>query len=115
MTFAVPPGTAKYARRLKQDADNAEKLNGEVPATDAPTSPGSDSAISSIPSDVEDYIPISITSLAALEEKIVALDGKFTGKVNGNAWKSIRVKRQEQDIGSLFDIRENFFVYGVAK
>lgn len=63
---------------------------------------------------MEDYIPVSVTSLASLEEKIVAMDGKFHGNVNGNAWKSIRVKRQEQDLGSLFDIREKFFVYGEA-
>lgn len=119
LTFAIPPGTAKYARRLKEDLTVGGKLKTETPIaelslSEAPASPASDSAISSIPSDVEDYIPVSVTSLASLEEKIVALDGKFSGNVNGNAWKSIRVKRQEQDLGSLFDIREKFFVYGEA-
>ena len=119
LTFAIPPGTAKYARRLKEDLTGSPKLKAEAPIAEsslpeAPASPGSDSAISSIPSDVEDYIPICVTSLASLEEKIVALHGKFGGNVNGNAWKSIRVKRQEQDLGSLFDIREKFFVYGEA-
>ena len=115
LTFAIPPGTVKYARRLKEDAGDAAKENGKVLNVEVPDSPGSESDISSIPSDVEDYIPVSVNSLATLEEKLVELDGKFTGKVNGNAWKSIRVKRHQQDIGSLFDIRENFFVYGSAK
>jgi len=117
LTFAIPPGTAKYARRLKEDLKGGAKAEAEIAGlslSEAPASPASDSAISSIPSDVEDYIPVSVTSLASLEERIVALDGKFSGNVNGNAWKSIRVKRQEQDLGSLFEIREEFFAYRTA-
>lgn len=60
-------------------------------------------------------VPFAVSSLAALEEKIVAVDGGFKGKVNGNAWKCTRVKRNNQDIGSLFEIREEHFVYKGTK
>ena len=112
LTFAIPPGTAKYARRLKEDAATVASQDAGSPA---PVSPASSSSLSAIPSDVADVIPVPVTSLSSLEEKIVAINGQFTGKVNGNAWKCTRVKRNEQDLGSLFEIRENFFVYGATK
>ena len=74
-------------------------------------SPAPSSQLSAIPSDIDDVILASITTLQALEDKIVTIDGRLGKKVDGNAFKSIRVKRNNQDLGTLFEIREEWYVY----
>lgn len=76
-----------------------------------PVSPAPSSQLSAIPSDVDDVILVSITTLQALEDKIISVDGRLNKKVEGNAFKNVRVKRNNQDIGSLFEIREEWYVY----
>ena len=76
------------------------------------SSPASSSSqLSDIPPDVDDVILVTITTLQALENKIVATDGRLGKTVDGNAFKHIRVKRDNQDIGSLFEIREDWYTY----
>ena len=55
----------------------------------------------------------SISSLAQLEHKIVDIDGHFNSKEIGiqNPWKNFRGIRNHQDLGSLFEMREDFYVY----
>lgn len=84
--------------------------DAEAPSMASP-SPAPSSQLSAIPPDVEDVIFASITTLQALEDKIVTIDGRLGKKVDGNAFKSIRVKRDNQDLGSLFEIREEWYVY----
>lgn len=84
--------------------------DAEAPSMVEP-SPAPSSQLSAIPSDVDDVVLASITTLQALEEKIVTIDGRLGKKVDGNAFKSIRVKRNNQDLGSLFEIREEWYVY----
>ena len=50
-------------------------------------------------------------SLQALENKIIEVDGRVTNPPNGNAWKCIRCLRNNQDRGSLWEMREEYFVY----
>ena len=108
----------------RSDGDNksggitAEEPNGShVPCIghvdlDLPSSPApSSSKLSEIPPDVNDVILARITTLQALENKIVATDGRLGKTVDGNAFKHIRVKRDNQDIGSLFEIREDWYTY----
>ena len=185
MTFAIPPGQLKYARRLAPDEDEDKTLKkgkiGDTPIADkdaegndteqndaediraetdnvedievkndkpedknvendnthakssdpsnveskrttpgpcdaevpsiAKPSPAPSSQLSAIPSDVDDVILASITTLQALEDKIVTIDGRLGKKVDGNAFKCIRVQRNNQDLGSLFEIREEWYVY----
>lgn len=61
----------------------------------------------------EEDILHSISSLTQLESKIVDIDGRFNSKEIGvqNAWKNFRGIRNHQDLGSLFEMREEFFVY----
>lgn len=61
----------------------------------------------------EEDILHSISSLTQLESKIVDIDGRFNSKEIGvqNAWKNFRGIRNHQDLGSLFDMREEFYVY----
>ena len=61
----------------------------------------------------EDDILHSISNLSQLEHKIVNIDGRFNSKDIGiqNTWKNFRGIRNNQDLGSLFEMREDFFVY----
>lgn len=90
--------------------------NGPCDTGDAMVAPpslasSSSSILSAIPPDVNDVILVPITTLQALENKIVAIDGRLGKKVEGNAFKNVRVKRDNQDIGSLFEIREEWYAY----
>ena len=54
-------------------------------------------------------VQTTINSLAELERHIVVVDERYKGNISGSAWKCIHVKRDNQDIGSLFDIREEAY------
>ena len=111
---------------VSEDSNGGDKIGGSTigevngshaPCTgivdlDPPLSPAcSSSQLSDIPPDVDDVILVPITTLQALENKIVATDGRLGKTVDGNAFKHIRVKRDNQDIGSLFEIREEWYTY----
>ena len=95
---------------VESQTTTSRPCDTEVPSIASP-SPAPSSQLSAIPSDVDDVILASITTLQALEDKIVTIDGRLGKKVDGNAFKCIRVKRNNQDLGSLFEIREEWYVY----
>ena len=88
-----------------------DSANNEDALKAHPSPASSTSQLSEIPSDVDDSVIASINTLQALEEKIVSIDGRLKKRVDGNAFKNIRVKRDNQDIGSLFEIREEWYAY----
>ena len=98
------PGNVEGKRTTPSSCD------AEAPSMANP-SPAPSSQLSAIPSDIDDVVLASITTLQALEDKIVSIDGRLGKKVDGNAFKSIRVKRNNQDLGTLFEIREEWYVY----
>ena len=55
----------------------------------------------------------SVSSLNQLEQKIVEIDGRMNPKEIPvqNVWKNFRGIRNNQDLGSLFEMREDFYVY----
>ena len=55
----------------------------------------------------------SVSSLNQLEQKIVEIDGRINPKdlPVQNTWKNFRGIRNNQDLGSLFEMREDFYVY----
>ncbi|KAI5849589.1 Asx homology domain-containing protein [Morchella snyderi] len=56
-----------------------------------------------------DKIISGVVSITALETLLCREDGRPPAKLpNGNAFKTFRIKRNEQDIGSLFDVRMEF-------
>ena len=61
----------------------------------------------------EEDIIHSISNLTQLEHKIVDIDGRFNSKELSiqNTWKNFRGIRNNQDLGSLFEMREDFYVY----
>lgn len=62
---------------------------------------------------IEDVMVATISSCTALENKILEIDGRMNGKTrsHGSAWRHFRVQRKEQDLGSLFEMREEYYVY----
>ena len=53
-------------------------------------------------------IQYQLHTLTALETKICDVDGRMKDLPNGNAWKTFRLTRQNQDLGSLFDVRDKY-------
>ena len=70
-------------------------------------------ALPQTPERKSDVILHEITSLQQLNDKVVEIDGRLDLKdvPAGNAWKFCRCKRNNQDLGTLFEMREHFFVY----
>ena len=88
-------------------APEEEQPNGESP----PTNRAQSSALAS--QEAEDDVLHSVSSLTQLEHTIIDIDGRFKSKdlAVQNAWKNFRGIRDNQDLGSLFEMREEFFVY----
>lgn len=106
----IPGITALRAGTIDDDNNTGKACNAEISPHQSP-SPAPSSQLSAIPSDLDDVLLVSVTTLQALEDKIVTVDGRLGKRVEGNAFKNIRVKRDNQDIGSLFEIREDWYVY----
>lgn len=72
-----------------------------------------DGGQSSKASTQEEDVFHSISVLTQLENKIVDVDGHFNSKdiPTQNAWRSFRGLRNNQDLGTLFEMREEFYVY----
>lgn len=61
----------------------------------------------------EDVILHEIKSLQQLETRVLEIDGRVDPKSVPavNAWRFIRCKRNNQDLGTLFEMREEFYIY----
>ena len=94
MTFAIPPGQLRYARDIAPES-NVDQIN--------PAEGGSAST-------QENVILCTVENVRALETKILELDGRVEHRTHVNAWKMIRCQRDNQDLGSLFDIRESYYL-----
>ncbi|RAK79690.1 uncharacterized protein BO72DRAFT_445993 [Aspergillus fijiensis CBS 313.89] len=60
--------------------------------------------------DAKEIIVSNIQGLNALASKIIEIDGRIKKVPNGNAWKEFRAHRNNQDIGSLWEVRQAWFV-----
>ena len=60
---------------------------------------------------IEPVVIEDIENPTTLETKLLDLDGRVlkSYRPNGNAFKSIRIIRGSEDIGSLFDVRMSAF------
>jgi hypothetical protein len=93
LTFAIPPGHLRYARRVAQDPSSDDVDLGEGASASAQ----------------EEVILCTAKSVRALEMKILEVDGRFSDPSHRNPWKHVRCQRNNQDLGSLFDMREEFY------
>ncbi|KAI9036686.1 uncharacterized protein KD926_001581 [Aspergillus affinis] len=85
-------------------ADSAHPANTSGPGEQAGPAPSNTFEES-------DVVTVSgITSLNPLVIKIVELDGRITKMPHGNAWKEFRSYRDNQDMGSLWEVRQAWFM-----
>ena len=60
-------------------------------------------------------IQFSISTLFPLEKKIIEIDGRLPSTTRtASTWRDIRCRRNEQDMGSLFEMRDEYYAYRVA-
>ncbi|KAJ5622940.1 hypothetical protein N7490_011545 [Penicillium lividum] len=57
----------------------------------------------------EEVIVRDVTSPRALVQEILATDGRAVGKRTANSWKEFRCYRNNQDMGSPWDIRQTWY------
>ncbi|KAL9128576.1 MAG: hypothetical protein Q9217_002775 [Psora testacea] len=125
------PETASFFNRSKEPPD---KQNGSIidlaninamplpptcsngAATPAKRSPQHSPPPSS-KAPAEDVIHYRISTLNEFESRLIEIDGRVDPKNhrNANSWKAIRGKRNNQDLGSLFEMREEYFVWRSPK
>ena len=76
--------------------------------------PASPASLASLPSPLvtspDDPVSYTLTSLQSLETKILEVDGRIKNPGNGNSWKAMRAKRDNQDMGTLWEMREEYYV-----
>ncbi|KAI1981335.1 hypothetical protein LOZ53_000498 [Ophidiomyces ophidiicola] len=59
---------------------------------------------------MKDIVLSGVRGPGALENKILRTDGRMTNPPNGNAWKDFRCFRNNQDMGSLWEIRQAWYL-----
>jgi len=59
-----------------------------------------------------DLVVPNVAGPTALEKKILRIDGRVRNPPNGNAWKDIRCYRDNQDMGTLWEVRHAWFMRG---
>lgn len=58
---------------------------------------------------VENKFIKNVDSMTRLENALIKEDGRVEGRIpNGNAFKTMRIIRNGEDIGSIFDVRAKF-------
>ncbi|KAL8848342.1 MAG: hypothetical protein Q9221_006645 [Calogaya cf. arnoldii] len=75
-------------------------------------------------SDIPDMTPatrdpgviyFTTSTLWPLEKKIIEIDGRLPSTMRtASAWRDIRCRRNEQDMGSLFEMRDEYYAYQVT-
>ncbi|KAL5364799.1 Asx homology domain-containing protein [Aspergillus floccosus] len=114
-TFAVEIHSQPAGSELEQPpADNATEANSEAEGSHQETPKSvhpkiacaNEDSTTPVAAEVDGVLISDIQSPSALLLKIVEIDGRVTGKIShGNSWKDFRCYRDNQDMGSLFDIR----------
>jgi len=83
-----------------------------VPGSSKEPSPMSRSSEAAEPATeiIKDILVPNIAGPGALANKILQIDGRITNPPNGNAWKEFRCYRNNQDMGSLWEVRQAWFL-----
>ncbi|WEW61515.1 hypothetical protein PRK78_007005 [Emydomyces testavorans] len=59
---------------------------------------------------LKDIVFSGVRGPTSLHNKILQIDGRITNPPNGNAWKDFRCYRNNQDMGSLWEIRQAWYL-----
>ncbi|PWY72336.1 hypothetical protein BO70DRAFT_381866 [Aspergillus heteromorphus CBS 117.55] len=100
-----------------QPIEEAEKVDGasDNPSQQAPEpnqEPLETSELANTAEDIDDIGEIlleDIQGLNALSAKIIETDGRIGSIPNGNSWKEFRAYRDNQDMGTLWELRQAWY------
>ncbi|CAG8173442.1 unnamed protein product [Penicillium olsonii] len=108
----------KFEKSTAIDLTNAPlKIEQDVPITaaaaegqinEAPTS--SQLTTDFATNEADEVIVPDVATPHSLIRKILEIDGRKPNGRTANAWKELRCYRNNQDMGSLFDVRETWFL-----
>ncbi|MCJ1358105.1 MAG: hypothetical protein MMC33_008103 [Icmadophila ericetorum] len=106
------PSLSTPCHSSHRTAKRQKLTNGTAAAVKRKETPSPDAlaALTLSLSQSRDPIIFTIQAPHRLEHKIIEIDGRIENPPNRNAWKTIRVRREEQDLGSLWEVREEFWV-----
>ncbi|KAJ9314973.1 hypothetical protein DTO271D3_4712 [Paecilomyces variotii] len=110
-TTSPPPADAADDNVLAPP-DRAPEYDSTAPA--ALGSNGQASVIPIVPASepepIKDIIFPNVAGPQALASKILEIDGRIKNPPNGNAWKQFRCYRNNQDMGSLWEVRQTWYL-----
>ena len=95
-----------------QSVSKMEVKRGTAERETIDHNPSTSDTASAIKSD--DAVIHEISTLSQLEVKILEIDGRLNlneVRPSINPWKALRGKRNNQDLGTLFEMREEFYVW----
>ncbi|KAL8670510.1 MAG: hypothetical protein Q9168_004962 [Polycauliona sp. 1 TL-2023] len=100
------PTAPSTPKRIPEQSNNELSTASSSPLSDIPDTPINN-----------DYgvIQFTISTLMPLEKKIIEIDGRLPSSMRtASTWRDIRCRRDEQDMGSLFEMRDEYYAYQVA-
>ncbi|PLB49416.1 hypothetical protein P170DRAFT_464844 [Aspergillus steynii IBT 23096] len=109
------PAEENPAAAAVDEAKNGDQARVETPSSANASEPGDKNrttrpASPSICEQHDDVVVSGITGLNSLAAKIVEVDGRLKKMPRGNAWKEFRSYRNNQDMGSLWEVRQAWFL-----
>lgn len=88
-----------------------QEIKNESKAKEGNTTTRNFKPKSSPPATQDDLIIVpNITNPTPLEARILAIHGQFKGIRSVNSWKAIRCIRNNQDMGSLWEVRQGWYL-----
>ncbi|KAJ5936788.1 hypothetical protein N7466_003238 [Penicillium verhagenii] len=104
----VPGVESSLNVQSNSDCNSEPKLEaeGQTATAQSPTQPQDSTQVQT--DELEEVIVRNIKGPSTLVNAIVATDGRASGRT-ANAWKEIRCYRNNQDMGSLWDVRLTWY------
>lgn len=110
----MEPSTVNDSPTKSSVLSDLPPMSEDIPMPGKPTT--SDCADPLSAATEYDIILYTTTGLWDLEKEILKIDGRVkAGSRTASTWRVIRCRRNEQDMGSLFEMRDEYYAYKVAK
>jgi hypothetical protein len=114
--------TTEVAKNIDQGSDSELTELSPVPIPECfsnfkrpevnPTAINPSGIVPTEDSTSKDIILGGVTGPGMLANKILKVDGRITHPPHGNSWKEFRCYRRNQDMGSLWELRQAWFMRG---
>ena len=118
MEVAIPPGQLRFPRVKGTQANG---VDGEAENENTPQVEGKANGIHgdgvSADDHSEEVIVMDVSILKQLENKILDIDGRESSKdaPASSPWRAIRARRNNQDLGALFEMRDDLYIRRESK